>query len=187
MNSHPPIQENRMNVRLEPVLQTDLKLLLEWIPTYEQMVQWSGPWNFVFPLDEEQLAQYFLADVTPDGLRRMQFKAVDIESGAMVGQIGFSRIRDNTQAADMGPVIVAPTSRNSGIGFQMVRQLLTIGFVKQQLHRIELVVFTFNDAAISCYEKAGFQNEGVMRDVVRVGNDYWHWKIMSILEGEWEA
>ncbi len=176
-----------MDIKLEPIQEVDLNSLLEWIPTYEQMVQWSGPWNFKFPLDEDQLARYFMADTTQDGLRRMQFKAVNTESGVMVGQIGFSRIRDNTSAADLGPVIVAPSSRSSGIGTQMVRQLLTIGFEQQRLHRIELVVFSFNDAAISCYERVGFQNEGVMRDIVRVGDEYWHWRVMSILEGEWEA
>ena len=150
------------------------------------VVQCSGPWNFEFPLDEDQLAQFFLTDTTPDGLRRMQFKAVDVKSGEMVGQIGFSRMWDKTNAAYLGPAIVAPTSRGAGIGFRMVRQLLKIGFEQNQLHRIELVVFTFNKVAISCYEKAGFQTEGVMRDIVRVADEYWHWRVMSILEDEWK-
>lgn len=176
-----------MNIKLETIKQADLEALLGWVTTYKQMVQWSGPWNFVFPLDEDQLARYFLAGTTADGLRRMQFKAVDVESGTMVGQIGFGRIWDKTNAGHMGPVIVAPSCRSSGIGLQMVRQLLAIGFEQQRLHRIELVVFSFNAAAISCYERAGFQNEGVMRDIVCVGEDYWHWRVMSILEGEWET
>ena len=117
----------------------------------------------------------------------MQFKAVDVESGAMVGQIGFGRMWDKTAAAHVGPAIVAPTLRSVGVGYQMLRQLLKIGFEQYQLHRIELVVFSFNDAAVSCYERAGFQDEGVMRDIVRVGDEYWHWKMMSILEGEWKA
>ncbi len=77
------------------------------------------------------------------------------------------------------------SARRRGIGLQMVRQILKVGFDNQRLHRIELVVFTFNEAAVSCYEKAGFQTEGVMRQIVRVGGEYWHWKMMSILEEEY--
>ncbi len=146
----------------------------------------SFHWNFEFPLEEDQLARFFLTGSTPDGLRRMQFKAVDIDSNAMVGQIGFSRIWDKTNAAHLGPVIVAPSARRRGVGLQMVQQLVKFGFEQQHLHRIELVVFSFNDAAVSCYEKAGFRTEGVMRDIVRVGDEYWHWRVMSILEAEWE-
>jgi RimJ/RimL family protein N-acetyltransferase len=150
------------------------------------MVQWSGPWNFTFPPDEDQLARFFLAEKTPDGLRRMQFKAVDVDSQAMVGQIGFSRIWDKTQAAHLGPVIVAPGARRQGIGREMFRQLLKVGFEELPVHRIELVVFTFNKAAISVYQQAGFQTEGVMRDIVRVGDEFWHWQMMSILQTEWK-
>ena len=175
-----------MQIKLEPIAQRDLMPLLQWVKTYEQMVQWSGPWNFDFPLDEDQLARFFLADRTPDGLRRMQFKAVDVQTGAMVGQIGFSRIWERTNAAVLGPVIVAPKARGCGIGFQMMQELLKIGFAQLRLHRIELYVFTFNQPAITCYEKAGFQSEGVMRDIVLVDGEYWHWKIMSILATEWQ-
>lgn len=185
MNSHSATQDKPMDIELEPIQQADFKRLLEWVGKYDQMVQWSGPWTFDFPLDEDQLAQFFLADANQEGLRRLQFKAVNVESGAMVGQIGFSRIWDKTDAAHLGPVIVAPTARRAGIGFQMVRQLLKIGFGQHHFHRIELVVFSFNEAAISCYEKAGFQTEGVMRDIVRVGDEYWHWTVMSILEDDW--
>lgn len=174
-----------MHIHLQPIQRGDLNTLREWVETAEQMIQWSGPWNFEFPLGEDQLGNFFLADKTPEGLRRMQFKAVDVESGTMVGQIGFSRIWDKTNAAYLGPVIVAPAARRAGVGSQMVRQLLEIGFEQQRLHRIELVVFTFNEAAISCYEKAGFQTEGVMRDIVRVGSEYWHWRLMSILQPDW--
>lgn len=175
-----------MPIQLEPIQRKDLRSLLEWVKSYEQMVQWSGPWNFDFPLDEAQLARFFLSDETPDGLRRMQFKAVDTKSRAMVGQIGFSKIWDRTSAAYLGPVIVAPAARRAGVGFQMTRELLKIAFEQQELHRVELVVFTFNESAISCYEKAGFQTEGVMRDIVRVGDEYWHWRLMSILQPDYQ-
>ena len=55
-------------IQLQPIQLEDVKCLLSWVTSCEQMVQWSGPWNFTFPLDEDQLARYFLVERTPDGL-----------------------------------------------------------------------------------------------------------------------
>jgi len=53
------------------------------------------------------------------------------------------------------------------------------------LHRIDLVVFDFNQAAIACYEKAGFVREGHIREARRMGDGYWSLYLMSMLEDEW--
>src|SRR6185295_8053087 len=104
-----------------------------------------------------------------------------------VGQIGFSRIWLKTAAAHVGPVIVAPGLRGRGIGLSMMREILRLGFDELRLHRIELVVFDFNKPAIACYEKAGFRAEGLLRDIVRMGDTYWHWQAMSILAPEYRG
>jgi RimJ/RimL family protein N-acetyltransferase len=148
------------------------------------MVQWSGPWNFDFPLDESQLGRFFLTEVLDGGLRRMQFAAFDEGSQSPLGQIGFSRVWPKTNAAHLGPVIVAPARRRQGVGSAMVSEILRLGFQQLHLHRIELVVFDFNTAAMACYEAAGFRTEGVLRDIVKMGDQYWHWRAMSILDHE---
>lgn len=173
-----------MELQLRRIERADFPQITSWVRTHEEMVQWSGPWNFTFPLDEDQLARFFLIEEPGDGLRRMQFVAVDGASQTVVGQIGFSRIWSRTDAAHLGPVIVDPALRGRGIASRMVSAILALGFTQLRLHRIELVVFDFNAAAIACYEKAGFRTEGLLRDVVRVGGVYWHWRAMSILENE---
>jgi RimJ/RimL family protein N-acetyltransferase len=69
----------------------------------------------------------------------------------------------------------------------MVRRALEVGFGELGLHRIDLVVFDFNTAAIACYEKAGFVVEGRLREARRLGDEYWTLVQMSILEEEWRA
>ncbi len=179
-----------MRIQLRPIQPEDLRPILSWVGSYEEMVQWSGPWNFDFPLDEPQLARFFLTEALDGGLKRMQFVAVDPDSARPVGQIGFSRIWPKTHAAHVGPVIVDPSLRGQGVGSQMVGKILRLGFEQLRLHRIELVVFDFNKAAIACYEAAGFRTEGLLRNIVRVGGDggeYWHWQAMSILDHEFAA
>ena len=69
----------------------------------------------------------------------------------------------------------------------MLRRLLQIGFDGLGLHRIDLVVFDFNRAAIKCYEGVGFVKEGHLRESRRIGNEYWSLYQMSILEHEWRS
>jgi RimJ/RimL family protein N-acetyltransferase len=149
------------------------------------MVQWSGPWNFEFPLDERRLTKFFLTETLDEKIHRSQFMAVDEDSHEPVGQIGFSRIWLRTASAHVGPVIVAPKLRGRGIGLMMMQEILRVGFDELQLHRIELVVFDFNKPAIACYEKAGLRTEGVLREIVRMGDQYWNWRAVSILASEY--
>ncbi len=53
--------------------------------------------------------------------------------------------------------------------------------------RIDLRVYALNSPAIRCYEAAGFQREGVLREGVRVGEELWDVVLMSILRQEWNA
>jgi RimJ/RimL family protein N-acetyltransferase len=75
--------------------------------------------------------------------------------------------------------------RGQGIGRLMIEEILKIAFRELKLHRVSLGVFDFNKSAIACYEKAGFVKEGLLRDSVRMGNEYWNLWEMSILESEW--
>jgi RimJ/RimL family protein N-acetyltransferase len=79
-------------------------------------------------------------------------------------------------------ILVGPSElRSRGIGLEMVRRVLRIGFEEYRLHRIELAVYCQNAGAIRCYEKAGFQEEGA-RDRTCFGSDYRSEYRISILE-----
>ena len=77
------------------------------------------------------------------------------------------------------------TERRRGICQGMVKALLRIAFDELHLHRVSLGVYDFNHAAINCYLKCGFVEEGRMRDVVRHEAGYWTLIEMGILEDEW--
>jgi RimJ/RimL family protein N-acetyltransferase len=176
-----------MQIQLRRIERADLPYIVDWVDSYELMVQWSGPLHFQFPLDEWQLEQFFLAENQEHRPTRMQFTAVEVESQVIVGQIGFVHVWEKIETARLGTVLVAPDYRNRGIGTRMVHSLLHIGFGRLRLHRIELNVFDRNKSAIRCYERAGFQREGLSRDVVCVNGKYWNLIPMSILEKEWLA
>lgn len=66
----------------------------------------------------------------------------------------------------------------------MVRAVLAVAFQELGMHRVELGVFDVNPVAIVCYERVGFQRDGVRRDVFLASTEprtYWSEVVMSIL------
>lgn len=174
-------------IRLERFTPADFTQLIEWIDSERLMQEWSGS-LFSFPLTEESLAWYI------EGANDLQkpdvfvYKAVDTKTGEAVGHISLGSISQRDRSARITRVLVgSQCTRGKGVCRRMVQALLRIGFEELQLHRISLGVYDFNLAAVKCYLKAGFKQEGVLRDVVRHGDVYWSLVEMGILEDEWRA
>ncbi|WP_246941528.1 GNAT family N-acetyltransferase [Bacillus pinisoli] len=173
-------------IKLEYFNQDDFHQLKSWVTSPEFNVQWSGDY-FQFPLEDEQLSKYIKGVNTPESNTYI-FKVIDIESGTSIGHIALSKIDRKHLSARVGKVLVGdPSYRGKGIGEQMIREVLHFAFDQLQLHRVCLGVFDFNEGAIACYEKAGFQKEGLLRDYRKVGQEYWSIWEMSILEDEWRS
>jgi RimJ/RimL family protein N-acetyltransferase len=174
-----------IEIELKPFGKDDFSRLIDWIKTPEFLLQWAGP-IFHFPLDESQLDTY-LKDSLEDLSLRKIYKVLDLADRSIIGHIELNDIDLQNKSATLCRVLIGePALRNQGIGLQMLRKILEIGFNRLKLHRIDLVVFNFNQAAIKCYEKAGFKEEGHIREARKIGNEYWSLFQMSILEDEWK-
>jgi RimJ/RimL family protein N-acetyltransferase len=78
-------------------------------------------------------------------------------------------------------------SWGQGYGSEATRLMVDYAFITLNLHRVYLRVFEFNERAIRCYLKAGFQKEGLLRQEHYTEGRYWDALIMSVLRPEWEA
>ncbi len=163
----------------------DFPSMLSWARSPEFLLQWAGR-TFQWPLDKAQLETY-LADSESEPPRRVLFTAVDSEDGRVLGHIGLRDIDFTDSTAMISCVLVGEEqARGKGVGTAMMRRICDFGFGDLDLHRLELYVFDFNRSAIACYERAGFQLEGALRDKRKLGRDYWTLCIMSLLKPEWE-
>ena len=175
-----------MSLALEPFDRSDFARLIGWVPSPEVLLQWAGP-IFDFPLNETQLETYLHGAEGDVPIRRI-FRSVKTDTHVVVGHIELNNIDEKNKSATLCRVLVGDSSlRGKGIGAEMVKRALTIGFERLGLHRIDLVVFDFNEAAVDCYKKAGFTIEGRLRDARRLGEHYWSLYQMSILAPEWYA
>lgn len=166
--------------------EADYTLMREWSVSPEYLKTWAGP-SLSYPLDDRQLERYLDVANHPGESSLLVYCAVLRATGQAVGHISLSMIDRENGSARISRVIVDPGSQGRGIGLQMVREVLRIGFDGLRLHRISLGVFDFNTAAQKTYETAGFTREGVSREAALFGGRYADCIEMGILDREWRA
>jgi len=173
-------------VVLEPFGPADYAHLVAWITDEAQLVQWAGP-IFRWPLDDAQFDAYRAPAGKPDPTRLI-WRAVADPGGEIVGHVELNEIdRRHLSAATLSRVLVCPERRDRGLARAMVAAVLEVAFGELGLHRVELRVFDFNEPAIRCYEALGFRREDLLRDKLRVGDEYWNALVMALLDVEWRA
>jgi RimJ/RimL family protein N-acetyltransferase len=170
-------------VRLEPFSEADFDRLIAWSPSADFLLQWAGP-TFTFPLDRDQLDKY-LATARQVPPVCHAFKALGADE-QVIGHVEIGNLDPRNCSARLSRVLIGPPDlRGRGLGRQVVRAALKLAFETLKLHRVDLLVFDFNTAAIMCYEREGFQHEGTLREARKHGDDYRNVCVMSILEQEW--
>lgn len=109
------------------------------------------------------------------------------ESGVQepVGVISLMNISEANASADLSVIVGDAKHRDRGLGTEAIRVILRYAFEDSGLNRVGLSVFEFNGAAISAYEKLGFEREGRLRQAVRRESGFHDAILMSILAHEW--
>ncbi|MBH0332384.1 acetyltransferase [Brevibacillus brevis] len=162
----------------------------------------------LYPEDVEQLARYtedydYLRMVDTDfavpqnskcfnnfensGNKKVVFMLRTVGDNKLIGFIILFKIEWNNQAASLAIGIGEPENRNKGYGTEALKMILRYAFHELNLNRVGLDVIQYNEPAIRAYKKAGFREEGRLREsVLRDGKSYDR-IMMGILKKEWEA
>ena len=173
-------------IKLESFGPNDFQQLMDWIDTQELLIKWSGS-LFTFPLTTESLNWYIKKTNVPNESDAFVYKAVDTETGEVVGHISLGGLSWKNRSSRISRVLVGNTVQQKGFCQQMTKAVLKIGFEELGLHRIALGVYENNKSAINCYLKSGFNIEGVSRDILWYNNEFLSMVEMGILEDEWRA
>jgi N-acetylglutamate synthase-like GNAT family acetyltransferase len=81
---------------------------------------------------------------------------------------------------------IAVRNAGQGIGTGLLRSVMQICFSELAAHRVELLVFADNERAFRTYVKAGFIEEGVVRDLHRdADGTFRSMRLMSLLKPDW--
>ena len=77
--------------------------------------------------------------------------------------------------------------RGKGYGTEAMRLLFRFAFHELNLHRLQLTVFSYNEAAIHFYENLGFRREGAFREYLQRDGTRYDMILYGLLAREWEA
>ena len=118
--------------------------------------------------------------------RAVQMMICDQETDAALGSVYIRDVDRQHHKAEFGIFIGEGSSRGRGVGTAATKLMLRYCFEEEGLHRVFLRAYRKNGQAIRCYEKAGFKQEGILRDDVYVRGEYQDMVWMGILKGEWK-
>ncbi len=107
--------------------------------------------------------------------------------GRYIGQLDMFRVDWKLRQGEIGMVIASEEERGLGYGTEALSLLSRFAFQTLGLERIELEVHTENTAAIRCYEKAGFQLEGIKRHAYYNDGHFSNLAVMSLIRPDWQA
>ena len=131
---------------------------------------------FDFPITHQQLDTYTKNE------NRLIYKVINLDTNNTIGHVELDKIDYKNKNARISRVLIGDQSnRNNGFGKKIINAIVNIGFEELKLHRLDLGVYDFNLSAIKCYKNCGFEIEGLFKENMKVGNDYWSTYNMSIL------
>ena len=105
----------------------------------------------------------------------------------LIGYCGICKISKTNHSGEYFIFIGDKKSWGKGISTEATKQVLAIGFTKLNLNRIMLTVSEPNIGGVKSYHKAGFKEEGILREACFRDHSYHNKIIMSILKKEWSV
>ncbi|KAF2167282.1 hypothetical protein M409DRAFT_66285 [Zasmidium cellare ATCC 36951] len=106
-----------------------------------------------------------------------------------IGAIHLSSSKPTTahhRFADIG-IDVLPSYQGKGYGSEAIRWILEWGFETAGLHRVGIRCFGYNEGARKLYNRLGFKEESVVRELLFHRGRWWDDVGFGMLEGEWRG
>jgi RimJ/RimL family protein N-acetyltransferase len=103
----------------------------------------------------------------------------------LIGYAGISGISRLNHSGEYFIFIGEKAHWGRGVGTEVTRQVLALGFTELHLNRIMLTVSEPNVGGVKAYAKAGFKLEGRLREACLRHGQFHDKLIMSVLKAEW--
>lgn len=117
----------------------------------------------------------------------IEFCIVDKTKGQPIGLAGLHSLQWIYRSAEFRILIGERNFWRKGIGTEAVQLLCAYGFETLNLNKIWLGVSSGNKGAVRSYQKAGFTQEGTLRQEIYRNGRYYDVERMSLLRSEYET
>jgi len=105
-------------------------------------------------------------------------------SSQLVGMVSLTRIDYLHRNAEYNAVVGERGEQNRGVGTAATRAMVRHGFFDLNLHRIYVSILRQNLGSIRMCEKAGFREEGTIREGAYKNGQYHDLVLMGVLESD---
>lgn len=143
-------------ITLRPLASNHLEATREWMND-EKLMAFLGRTKLV---DELEHIEWFKTVLSSQDCA---FFAIEISSGTHIGNVWLWNIDQLNRKAELRIVIGQFQSQNRGFGEKVIRTLCQYASKTLKLHKIYAYVLSTNPRARHCFKKAGFREEGVLR------------------------
>lgn len=162
------------NIYLSPMSSEDAETYTKWMNDLSTTDGLGGSARMVSLEGEKEWlsqagGQYLFAIVSQDG-------------DQLLGNCGIESIDYIHKTAEIGIFIGDEENRNKGYGTEVMNLLIEYGFNYLNLNNLMLRVFSFNERAIACYKKAGFNEIGRRRQSYYLKGTYYDQVYMDIIK-----
>lgn len=170
-----------MTFQLRKFHKRDIKTLFSWFQTERDALQWAGA-GLSWPLQRGEFVKLIRSHRSIDAPHEIW--AV-IEQDRMLGHFQLT-FNQRLATVGVGRIALDPAARERGHAAELMALILKQAFSRAWVHRVELLVYSHNTAAIRAYTNAGFTYEGTRRESTPIENEVWNTDIMSILRPEFD-
>jgi len=151
--------------------------------------------------NDAEVTKYMIAGAVPNTLSVLEaeyeqltaspndvvFAIMDQASDTHIGNIGLYNIRWLVRAAELRIIIGEKTYWGKGYGLEATRLTVGYAFDRLNLNKVFLGVNAAHQAALNCYQRAGFVWEGALRQEIFRNGVYYDAARLSILRHEYQA
>jgi RimJ/RimL family protein N-acetyltransferase len=171
-------------VRLRAVEREDVKKYYDWVNDPEV----THGLSLHLPLSSADEERWFERVTQGDPNEKpLAIEARDGDGWRLIGNCGVFGIEWVNSSGELGIMIGDKSAWDKGYGTEVMKLLLRHCFETLNLNRVYLRVYADNARARRAYAKAGFVEEGRMRQAVFKHGKYDDVVLMSVLRSEWPA
>lgn len=153
-------------IYLRPMTMEDAPLIVKWrnLPSVRS--------RFIYQKDFTLEGQQIWMDTMIKTGRVVQMMICLKHSHEPIGSVYIRDIDHTHHKGEYGIFIGEESARGCGVGTDACRLMMEYGFQELKLHKLYLRVFADNPGAYRSYEKAGFVQEGYLKDEVCIDGVY---------------
>ena len=142
-------------------------------------------------MDEPPLTEYAQAQeiirfyLEPAGKTHNRWGLARKSDHQLIGTCGYHKWDKRYFRAEIG-YDLSPSFWGQGYMTEALRAVITNGFERMGLNRIEALVSIDNDLSVQLLQRLGFKQEGLLRDYFYLDEKFYDHYIFSLLRREWK-